>query len=253
MNGSELPETQAIRPSKLIQNLSTVTEPKRAADLTLLENIPYGPIEHKPPVDDPHFARLEPYSGIHLSKRVLPYETLQSHFEGRHFLSFSKLYSVVREVPGSRGAKYDVPTDREWITIGIVAERGEIKFSNASNQSHYDSERSKKDSSKKSQKKGADGDEEVFGNRTKKYMSIKLIDLGKDSDKKGIRGDQTLTMLLFEADEVSDGNGLNKTYKGGSGGAFEACMKLHEGAVIAILHPKILKPYQVCFIFQLTR
>ncbi|GJJ09350.1 hypothetical protein Clacol_003572 [Clathrus columnatus] len=249
MNASTygLPKKDERKPSNLLQNLSNdLLTPKRAADLTLLENIPCGPIDHKPTADDPHFARLEPYTGIHLSKRTLPYEALQSHFEGRYFLNFSKLYSVVREVPGSRGTKYEVPTDGEWITIGILAERGEIKFTNVVGSSNYEDDT--KNYSKNSKTKNiGDGEDTSNPNRAKKYMSIKLVDLGKNGDKKGIRGDEMLTMLLFEADEVvvqgNEGN-ESKVYKGGSGGAFEACMKLHEGAVIAILQPKILKPYQ---------
>lgn len=251
MSAPPPPPPPPTRPSKLLQNLSAGIEPKRADDLTLLENVPCGPVEHQPPADDPHFARLEPYTGIHLSKRTLPYKTLQSHFEGRYFLNFSKLYSVVREVPGSRGTKYDVPTDGEWITIGIVAERTDIKFTNVSEQPSYKNNNTSQaaSSSKKGSKSKNIKDEETPGNRPKKYMSMKLVDLGTNSDKKGIRGDQMLTMLLFEADEAisseNDGVETSKTYKGGSGGAFEACMKIHEGAVIAILQPKILKPYQV--------
>jgi hypothetical protein len=34
-------------------------------------------------------------------------------------------------------------------------------------------------------------------------------------------------------------------YKGGSRGAFEAMSKLKEGDVVALLNPKVLKPFQV--------
>lgn len=40
---------------------------KRDHDLTVIEDLSVGPIEHKPPFDDPHFERLEPNSGIRLT------------------------------------------------------------------------------------------------------------------------------------------------------------------------------------------
>lgn len=39
----------------------------RDDNLALIEDIPLGPADHKPPFDDPHFEKLEPNSGIRLS------------------------------------------------------------------------------------------------------------------------------------------------------------------------------------------
>lgn len=91
----------------------------------------------------------------------------------------------------------------------------------------------------------------------KKYVNLKLIDFGcrsrsssSTSGKSVIRGDASLSLLLFEADRVEDIVGEDgkkkKVYRGGSRGAFEQMSKLKEGAVIALLNPRILKPYQVC-------
>ena len=44
---------------------------RRDDDMTLIEDLPLGPVEHKPPFDDPHFEKLEPNSGIRLSYVVL--------------------------------------------------------------------------------------------------------------------------------------------------------------------------------------
>ena len=90
----------------------------------------------------------------------------------------------------------------------------------------------------------------------KKYVNLKLIDFGCRSDpgvsggKPTIRGDALLSLLLFESDSFdtldSNSGGLpKKIYKGGSKGAFEHMSTLREGAVIALLTPKILKPFQV--------
>lgn len=41
--------------------------PGRDDRLAIIEQLEVGPIDHKPPPDDPHFERLEPNSGIRLS------------------------------------------------------------------------------------------------------------------------------------------------------------------------------------------
>jgi minichromosome maintenance protein 10 len=90
----------------------------------------------------------------------------------------------------------------------------------------------------------------------RKYTNIKLIDFGARSKssatggKAVIRGDAFLSLLLFEAESVDvvdrgDGSRPEKVYRGGSRGAFETLEKIKEGDVIALLNPKIMKPYQV--------
>ncbi|KAG0702785.1 hypothetical protein DFH29DRAFT_483440 [Suillus ampliporus] len=82
---------------------------------------------------------------------------------------------------------------------------------------------------------------------------MKLIDFGARSRSSSaggasIRGDAFLTLLLFEADSfdrVTDDDGkVRKVYTGGSKGAFEAMSKLKEGDVVALLNPRVLKPFQ---------
>lgn len=69
-----------------------------------------------------------------------------------------------------------------------------------------------------------------------------------------MRGDAFLSLLLFESDcfdKVTNDDGTErKVYQGGSRGAFESMSKLKEGDVIALLNPKVLKPYQVTSIGQ---
>jgi minichromosome maintenance protein 10 len=95
----------------------------------------------------------------------------------------------------------------------------------------------------------------------KKYVNLRLIDFGCRSDlsandgKSTIRGDAFLSLLLFESDsfdtlDTNSGGLPKKLYKGGSKGAFEHMSKLREGAVIALLTPKILKPFQVGWILN---
>ena len=66
-----------------------------------------------------------------------------------------------------------------------------------------------------------------------------------------IRGDAFLSLLLFESDSKQrvprEGGGLPETvYKGGSKGAYERMATMREGAVIALLNPRVLKPFNVC-------
>ncbi|KAI0764823.1 hypothetical protein C8Q74DRAFT_1206105 [Fomes fomentarius] len=246
----------------------------RDDNLALIEDIPIGPADHKPPFDDPHFEKLEPNSGIRLSSRSIPHEDFQDYLRGRYYLSPSKLYSVVRLLPSKQG--YDVPVCGDWLTIAVVAERGKIKYTQApvgvsredKLQQEADEERmdelpSLDDSAQQNSKpprphpfqKRQKPQEEGSKPSGKKYVNIKLIDFGcrsrgssADGGKAKIRGDAFLSLLLFESDAfdvVTKEDGTKqKIYRGGSRGAFERMSKLREGAVVALLNPKILKPFQ---------
>lgn len=190
---------------------------------------------------------------------------MQEYLTGRYYLSPSRLYSVIRLSPNKQG--YDVPVAGDWVTIAVVAERGPVKVSRAPVGIGRDD--------------GADGSSELVDDDNgrlkfedsrssanprsknskpsgKKYVNMKLIDFGARSrssssatgGKAIIRGDAFLSLLLFESDGfdtvIKDGGGRpQKVYKGGSRGAFEAMSKLKEGDVVALLNPKILKPFQV--------
>lgn len=253
------------RPSNLLKNLSNVKqgssdpEPtstvarstsfteqatvQRDENLAIIEDFEPGPYEHTPPSDDPTFDKLEPHSNIALKSRLIPHDDFKEHLSGRYFLSPSQLYSCIRLQPDKQ--HYDVPVPGDWVTIAVVAERGPIKYTRAPVALEPD-EVQKKNKEKKDEQKPTG----------KKYTNIKLIDFGartKSSATGGkavVRGDAFLSLLLFEADSVElvdkgDGRKPEKVYKGGSRGAFEVLEKLKEGDVIALLNPRILKPYQV--------
>lgn len=103
--------------------------------------------------------------------------------------------------------------------------------------------------------KGKDAEPGKRKRAGKKYVNLKLVDFGARSASSAsggravIRGDALLSLLLFEADECEtrvDADGKRaKVYKGGSRGAFEKMARLREGAVVALLNPRILKPFQV--------
>ncbi|KAF8824553.1 hypothetical protein HHX47_DHR8000022 [Lentinula edodes] len=234
---------------------------KRDENLAIIESLELGPTEHKPPFDDPHFERVEPDSGIRLKSRILPHEDLQDHLRGRYYLSPSRLYSSISLTPDKSG--YDVPVDGDWITIAVVAERGPIKYTNPPVGIAKEEEADEDGAPSAGQGKGKDNI--VRKNKSKpsdapnprrRYVNVKLIDFGSrkssSSESKGhILGDAFLTLLLFEAEAVDliteeYGKKLahpRKVYRGGSGGAFEAMAKLKEGDVIALLNPRIMKPF----------
>jgi hypothetical protein len=197
--------------------------------------------------------------------RKLPFDDFQEFMYGRVYLSPSRLYSVVRLSPDR--AAYDVPVDGDWVTIAVVAERGQVQISRRGGK---DKDKAKgkwggagdKDKDGKPAEKNDEEDEESMpAPKDKKYMRLLLVDFGhrasegKSTPKEQLKGDALLNMLLFEADSAraadgGNGKGKDVIYKGGSGGAFEACAKLREGAILAILNPRVLKPFQVCVSHQ---
>lgn len=168
----------------------------------------------------------------------MSHEDVSEFLRGRYYLSPSTLYSVARPSKNRQG--YDIPVEAEWVTIAVVAERGDIKLQNGSIRTTEEA-------------KGAQGE---TGRPTgpKKYTTIRLVDLGSVSSNekaKSPRGDAYLNMMLFEAESVatsreSKSRTVERSYKGGSGGAFEQSSRFPEGSVIAICSPRVLRPYQVC-------
>ncbi|KAJ7353467.1 hypothetical protein DFH08DRAFT_1077634 [Mycena albidolilacea] len=223
-------------------SVSSSTVPQRDDRLAIVETLDVGPVDHKPPFDDPYFQQLEPNSRIRLSSRVVPHEDIQDHLRGRYYLSPSRLYSAVRLLPDKQG--YDVPVAGDWITIAVMAERGPYKYSKAPVEIIPD-EDDRKGKAKAPPKPSG-----------KKFINIKLVDFGAPArsassatgGKAVIRGDAMLSLLLFESDgfeTVPQEEGQpKKVYRGGSRGAFEQMCDLKEGDVVALLNPRILKPFQ---------
>jgi len=191
----------------------------------------------------------------------MSHEDVQEFFRARYYLSPSLLYSIIR--PDKHRSGYDVAVEGDWVTIAVIAERGKIQVSRGftNNDDRLDEDEGAEDKPSKGKNKHHKVNDASKGGR--KYVSIKLVDFGhrsKTGGKSSSSGDALLTLLLFEAETVSvapkDPNGKvhgSTIYKGGSGGAFEELLpKLREGAVIAILNPRVLRPYQVCIIRLLS-
>ncbi|KAF8624888.1 hypothetical protein AX15_005756 [Amanita polypyramis BW_CC] len=245
---------------------SLSTNSKRNKDLTVIEDIEPGPYEHNPPLDDPNFERLEPHSSIRLMSRSVPHEDICEYMRGRFYLSPSKLYSCVRLSADKQS--YDVPVPGDWVTITVVVEMGEVKYTRPPVAIGPDGDEPKKFGKHRDNKgktKEERGDQEEDGNPArfggKRYINIRLVDFGArsgGSETGGtsvIRGDAFLSLLLFESDrfewlepgdDEQDGRRKKrqKIFKGGSKGAFEAMHKIRQGDVVALLNPRVLKPFQ---------
>ena len=192
--------------------------------------------------------------------RIIPHDDIEEYLCGRYYLSPSRLYSAIRLLPNKQA--YDVPVDGDWVTIAVVAERGPVKFSRAPIAVEPEDngvERKPNGAVTKDKRTGKSNAKDESTPSGKKYVNVKLIDFGARSrssssatgGKAVIRGDAFLTLLLFESDGFDlltrdDGGKAEKVYRGGSRGAFESMSKLKEGDVIALLNPRILKPFQVC-------
>ena len=191
---------------------------------------------------------------------------------GRFYLSPSRLYSCIRLSADKQ--TYDVPVPGDWVTIAVVADIGEVKYTRPPvglGPDEDENRKSKKHGTDKGKakepKQGQDSEENSAKTGGKRYINIRLVDFGargggsETGGKSVIRGDAFLSLLLFESDrfewlEPGDDEPRRKSkkkvkiYKGGSKGAFEAMHKIRQGDVIALLNPRVLKPFQVsCRLF----
>jgi minichromosome maintenance protein 10 len=192
---------------------------------------------------------------------------------GRTYISPSALYSIIRLQPNKQA--YDVPVDGDFVLIAVVAERGPIRMSKApvgiereaedegacSDDEHVPVTSLSKDTKpwdkgKRGKGKNTAMKDEPAARKSRKYVNLKLIDFGARSassatgGKAVLRGDAFLSLLLFESEKVDDivdeDTGKKKrVYRGGSRGAFETMSTLREGSVIALLNPRVLRPFQV--------
>ncbi|KAG8891529.1 hypothetical protein FRC00_013546 [Tulasnella sp. 408] len=186
----------------------------------------------------------------------MPYEDVQELMRARYYVSPSRLYSIIR--PNKQRTGYDVAVEGDYVIIAVVAERGEIQVSQVQAPSiDEDESLEQKDeegpSNASSSWKRPKHKIQSGSNTGKKYVRLQLVDFGHRGRGNGTAsGDALLSMLLFESDLASvapkdpDGKVRGATiYKGGSGGAFEESLPhLREGAVVAILNPRVMRPYQ---------
>lgn len=248
---------------------------ERDADLAVEHELKIGPGEFGlDPEGEEEWRSLEPNSGIRLSwvtdvlrpvlpadpvlsKRVLPHDQVQDHLYGRYFLKPPQLYSLARL--SRDGATYDIPVDGDFVTIAVVAERGDIRVSGsreaASDDDDEEEEDDEGDGPPKAKTKafgkgkGKGKHENKKKRPPRKYINLKLVALpprNKSLGAASVGGDAYLQLLLFESDAIvrkDDGQGgVVREYRGGSGGAYEKWCNLAVGSVVALLNPRVLRP-----------
>lgn len=230
------------------------TGAERADDLTLDHELDLGPRDFgKDPEGEEVWRALEPNSGIRLSKRVLPHEEVQDLLRGRYFVSPPRIYSIARL--SRDGATYDIPVEGDWVTIAVVAERGDIRVSGTRNTNDDDDDDDDSDDGDAGRPQRARGRKpgkqagEGRKRKPRKYVNLKLVALpprNKTLGSNTVSGDAHLQLLLFESDSIvrgtdEEGN-ETRDYRGGSGGAYEKWCNLGVGSVIALLNPRVLRP-----------
>lgn len=196
----------------------------------------------------------------------MAHSAVQGYLYGRYYLTPTLLYSVIRL--SRDGATYDLPVDGDWVTIAVVAERGEVRISGTKSTSKDEDDDDDGDEDedgnqvpkdpKKNGWKGKKGKPEYRKRPPRKYINLKLCSLpprsrNSNGSSTSTSGDALLQLLLFEADSVAtemveNGDGEKvpvKRYLGGSGGAYERWCNLTVGSVIAVMNPKILRPLKV--------
>lgn len=221
-------------------SLRQTTQSLRSSSLTQISSSRMSSISHST------------YSKANVNgrSRGLSHEDFSNHLCGRFYVSPSRLYSSVRLQPDKQG--YDIPVPGDWVTIAVVAERGPVRMTRAPVALGPDEDAvDPANKWKKAKTKG-----EFTKPHGKHFISLKLVDFGArakssaSAGKEVIRGDAFLSLLLFESDAVEKVTGVDgrveKVYRGGSRGAYEMFDKLKAGDVVALLNPKVLKPYQVC-------
>ncbi|WAR63141.1 hypothetical protein PtB15_18B223 [Puccinia triticina] len=252
----------------------------RGSDLTVNVNIPLGPIKFQPSTLDPDFLQIEPNSETRLKKRLLSHQTLQDYLSDRYVVRINELYAIIRKVELGRfqgGTEWKVPLVGDWVLFGVIGQKSDFKTTNPYIASQFnrmgstkpENEHQSEQGTSKAKGAAAEEDEEEVvdelndelqrddqckkkGNqdtapeepakpKPKKFVTFKLIDLS--SSKISSSGSGVINMILFEADtEIPNGQEPNmKTYRGGSGGAYEKFWKEQPGTLIGIMNPKVLK------------
>ncbi|BGP19844.1 hypothetical protein JCM10213v2_007975 [Rhodosporidiobolus nylandii] len=257
-------------PKKEEDDLDIVGGPKKRSrnkDGTVIEEVEMGPRVFEPAKDDPNWEKVEPYSGIKLRKRLLPHATVDDLMDGRYHLTPSQIYSLARIDSRQRIDLDPDAVDSDWVVIGVLAQKGEVRFLNSNpyggkgagppkegkddeDEDDEDDEEAaggKKKGKGKGRSSAGGGSDSIFAapsrkKRAQKYLRFDLVDFS--SSRASSSGHGKLNVMLVEADSVDksvddDGN-EQSVYKGQSGGAYEKFWKESPGAVVAILNPTFL-------------
>ncbi|KAE8260680.1 hypothetical protein A4X13_0g204 [Tilletia indica] len=195
----------------------------------IIEDMPLGPQEFPHPPGDPSFNFLEPYSGIRLRSRTLPFDRFQQIMEYCRYVSPSTLYAMVQQYhdpnrqsgPNFRtDGKYTLPIEGDWVVIGVLAEKSQIRITKGGKGRQDSDDEQDRDPAREGLELDEEGNQIQKNKKNpdahlrphtepRKYMAWKLVDFGNTSSAPGgdtrtrgtDSGDCVLSLQLFAADE----------------------------------------------------
>jgi minichromosome maintenance protein 10 len=176
---------------------------------------------------------------------------VQANLDSRYHVSPSVLYAICHV--SRDGSAYKVPLDADWVTIAVVCDATHRTSQGKEyERSEWDSDDEERQLQRELSGQAPDPERAkkrkrtAVGRKGKSFTIFKLTTVPSRASGLEAGGDAMVNLLLYEADSVRQGPDGKVHYKGGSGGAWEEWhSKLSVGSVIAVMNPKVIKPYGV--------
>ncbi|KAI3623309.1 hypothetical protein CBS14141_004092 [Malassezia furfur] len=204
--------------------------------LELVEDLARGPRPYEPRPDDPELRTYEPNARTALRSRRIAHAELEAYLDARYVVTPSLFYSLVHRTGstaeyvapahGAMDGDLEMPLYGDWVLFAVMGEKSTLRYTAAPADDRPDAP--------------AEGTAFERANPVRparKFFGCKLLDLNTDVVQKHrqLPGDCVLHMLLFD-DTPSQRAGPVEA------SAFAKLWKERDGALLAILNPRILKP-----------
>lgn len=210
-------------------------------------------------------AEYEPYSGQRLKTRTLEHKHFNEVImKDRYHLTPSQLYSMRSRAADGQGGDgdYDVPVPGDFVVIATITSATETKTRQVDPTEEELAEPGTVDPNEMAWLDEADPGSSAAQRRLitqsieksekwKRHQLVKsdvskgipfrifeMQDLSQEAYDAGSKGCDKLKLMCWESKKV-DGK-----WQGGSEGAFELLQAENGGMVVAIINPKLLKPYK---------
>lgn len=204
--------------------------------LELVEELARGPRPYAPRPDDPELRTYEPNARTALRSRRLAHAELEAYLDARYVVTPSLFYSLVHrtgstaeyEAPthGAMDGNLEMPLYGDWVLFAVMGEKSTLRYTAAPADDRPDAPQ-----------EGTAFERANPVRPARKFFGCKLLDLNTDVVQKHrqLPGDCVLHMLLF--DDTPSQRGAAE-----EASAFAKLWKERDGALLAILNPRILKP-----------
>lgn len=215
--------------------------------LQVIERIGEGVQKFVVDESDPHYMKVEPNTRIRLRKRFISHAHLQGHFEGRSFVTISKLYSGARPQRSDDG-DFTLPVDGDWLTMGVLTAKAKRIVRQAVTMDYKDNEIDEHLFQQRwqayKQRKG--GASETLDDEDNPYRDVKeiqpalecisatLTDMGQPLSRNETAGDSQIELTLFQSSAERKASDQQKQ-------AFTVIDLLPLGSVICLLNPLLKK------------